>query len=129
MALIAEGRAPERILGEISSREQRIRALELERERLRAATPTAADIARIRELARARIGHLRETLHGDVAGARAALRHLLEGSITFKPEGSDYRLEGTTRVGALLTPEVEGSTSLTPIRLASPTGFEPVLRP
>ena len=87
MALIAEGRAPERILAEISSREQRIRALELEQERLRAATPTASDIARIRVLARERIGHLRETLHGDVAGARAALRHLLEGPITFKPVG------------------------------------------
>ncbi|MHB8565110.1 MAG: hypothetical protein ACYDDA_14495 [Acidiferrobacteraceae bacterium] len=61
MALIAIGRAPERVRGEISSREQRIRALELERERLQAATPTAADIARIRELAQERIGQLQET--------------------------------------------------------------------
>ncbi len=129
MTLIAEGRAPERILAEISNREQRIRGLELERERLQAASPTAADIARIRELARKRIGQLRETLHGDIAGARIALRHLLEGPITFKPLDSDYRLEGKTRVGALLTPELEESTSLTPIRLASPRGFEPLLPP
>ena len=48
MALIAEGRAPERILREISNREQRIRSLELEGERLQAVTPTAADIVRTR---------------------------------------------------------------------------------
>ena len=66
----------------------------------------------------------RKTLHGDVAGGPGpTLGHLLKGPITFKPAGSDYRLEGTTRVGARLTPE--GSTPLTPIWLASPRGFEP----
>ncbi len=125
ITLVVDGRAPQRVTEEIALRERRIRELELERERLRAAVPSSEDVARIREIAHERIRELRETLHRDVVGGREVLRQILDGPISFKLDGSDYRLEGRTRVGALLTPD----SSATRIRLASPRGFEPLLQP
>ena len=121
VSLIASGHMPPRVLEEISAREKQIRELEIERERLQAATPNTADVARIRQLAHERIRELRETLHRDVPDAREVLQQILDGPISFKLDGSGYRIEGRTRVGALLTPD---SASPTRIRLASPRRFE-----
>ena len=84
MALIAQGKAPDRILEEISIRENRIKDLKSERESLRLPEVTRLDATRIRELALARAADLRATLHGNVAQARGALQQLLVGPITFK---------------------------------------------
>ena len=72
-----------------------------------------------------RIQELRKTLHRDVAGGREVLRQILDGPIRFTLDGSDYRLEGRTRVGALFNPD----SSVTSIRLASPRGLGPCKLP
>jgi hypothetical protein len=118
VSLIASGQAPQRVLEEISAREKQIRDLELERERLEAAVPKPAEIERIRQFAYEKIKRIRETLHNDIPGAREALKQILDGPITFKPNGADYEIEGKTRVGALFTP----GPAVTSIKLASPRG-------
>jgi hypothetical protein len=90
-----------------------------------AAVPKASEIARIRQHAHERMRRLRETLNSDVAGAREALKQILDGPISFKLDGPDYRIEGKTRIGALLAP----GSDTTSIKLASPRGFEPLLPP
>ena len=144
ITLVVDGRAPQRVAEEIAAREKKVRELELERERLRAAVPGSEDVAKIREIAHARIRELRETLHRDVAGGREVLRQILDGPISFKLDGSGYRLEGRTLVGALFGPdssatsirlaspvghELHAGRPVTSIRLASPRGFEPLLPP
>ncbi len=124
IALIAGGKAPERVLEEIATRESRLKDLESELTQLKTASPRI-DAVRIRELATTRAKGLHATLHTNVAQAREALKLLLAGPITFKLDGSGYRLEGQTRIGPLFAAE----PSITRIRLASPTGFEPVLPP
>ena len=65
------------------------------------------------------------TLHSDAPGAREVLKQLLEGQISFKLDGSDYRIEGRARVGALFAPD----SFATSMKVASPRGFEPLLPP
>ena len=55
--------------------------------------------------------------------ARQALRALLAGPITFAPERGGYRLRGATKIGALW------ADAPARVKMASPTGFEPVLPP
>jgi hypothetical protein len=119
VALIANAKAPERVLEEIANRERRAKALEAELARLRLAPPTRLDVAHVRELALARAKDLRSTLYADVGRARQVLQQLLLGSITFRLDESGYRLEGQTRVGALFSDD----PSITRIRVASPRGL------
>jgi hypothetical protein len=125
IVLIAGGKAPERVLEEITSRETRAKELEVELTQLRAAKPTKLDVARIREFALARAKDVHSALQADVAQVRSVLRQLLVGPITFRLNESGYRLEGETRVGPLF----ESDPSATRIRGASPRGFEPLLPP
>jgi hypothetical protein len=67
VALVSTGKAPDRVLEEIASRELRIKDVEAELARLRIPQPTRLDIARIRALALARARDLRATLYADVA--------------------------------------------------------------
>ncbi len=83
------GRAPQRVTEEIAAREKRVRDLELERERLRAADPSSEDVARIRVIAHERTRELRETPHRDVASAREVLRQILDGPMSFELDGAD----------------------------------------
>ncbi len=125
VALIIGGKAPERVLEEMATRESpRLKDLESELTQLKT-DPTQINTVSIRELATARAKDLRAMLHADVAQAREALGLLLAGPISLKLDRFGYRLEGQTRIGPLFAPE----SSITRIRLASPTGFEPVLRP
>src|SRR5437773_410868 len=45
------------------------------------------------------------------------------GPILFAPESEGYRLRGATKIGALW------ADAVTRVKMASPTGFEPVLPP
>jgi hypothetical protein len=83
--LIASGHTLQRVLVEIAAREKQIR--ELDRERLQAATPNAADAARIRQFAHERIRELRETLHRDVPGAREVCSRFWTGRSASSPTG------------------------------------------
>lgn len=118
VSLIASGQAPQRVLEEITARERQVRDLELERERLEAAVPKPSEMERIRQFAHERMKRIRDTLQNDVPGAREALKQILDGPISFKLDGSDYKIEGKTRVGALFTP----GPTVTCIKLASPRG-------
>ncbi len=120
VSLIASGQAPQRVLEEITARERQVRDLELERERLEAAVPKPSEMERIRQFAHERMKRIRDTLQNDVPGAREALKQILDGPITFKLDGSDYKIEGKTRVGALFTQD----PTVTCIKLASPRGLD-----
>ena len=125
IALVASGQAPDRVLAEIASREQKIKDLEAELDWVRTATLCKFDVTRVREIAVERANDLRSSLYGDVPGARQVIRELLAGPVIFKLDDPDYRLEAETRIGALFAPE----PSSTRIRLASPRRFELRLPP
>ncbi len=119
VSLIANDKAPERVLDEISGRECRLRELEAELAHLQLAPPTRLQVAGIRELALARAKDLHSTLYADVGRARQALQQLLVGPITFTPGESGYRLERQTRVGPLFSNE----SSITRISVDSDCGI------
>lgn len=105
MAVIAAGQAPQSVLAEIVSREERTQALKAELATLSVASiPGPHDLARIRAAIIKRATHFREALRRDVPSARDVLLQLLPRPILFIPDDaarSGYRLEGETVVGPL----------------------------
>lgn len=126
ISLVANGKAPERVLEEIARRDGRIKDLEAELVRLQVNHQTKLQVAKLRELVLARARDLHSALYADVGRARQAVQQLLVEPITFKLGDSGYQLEGKTRVGALFAPD----PTITRIRVASPRVREliPVLR-
>jgi hypothetical protein len=122
ITLVVDGRAPQRVAEEIAARGKKVRELELEREHLRAPSRAARTW---RESARSptRGSAICTKCCTATWRGREVLRQILDGPISFKLEGSDYRLEGRTRVGALISRD----SSATSISLASPPAFEPRL--
>lgn len=123
MTLIATGKAPDAILEQITQREERIKHLDTELERLgTAGTGNELDHIRLRKALEGRIGRFKELVCSDVPLARQALRKLLVEPIEFRPVvlngRKTYSFEGKTRIGALLDPGY--------IAMASPRGVEPL---
>ena len=85
----------------------------------------AVSTPNLESVARCLTSRIRDTLQNDVPGAREALKQILDGPISFKLNGSDYRIEGKTRVGAVFSPD----STATSIKMASPRGFEPLSPP
>ena len=122
LRLAADGQAPDSILSEIVKREKRVDELEHHLAACRFEEPSDLDQRRIKRALRGRLSKFCDLLHDDVPLARRALGKLLVGPIRFIPvDFKSWRVEGETQLGALLTP--------TSIRMASPTGFEPVSPP
>ena len=72
-----------------------------------------------------RAAHLRHVLPSETAAAWSAFVELLAEPMKFQPLGHRaYEVSGLTRAGRLLETAREKSH-----QVASPTGFEPVLRP
>ena len=122
ISLIASGKAPDSILQEITTREDRIKLLEKELAECDLPVEmTELDTKRLQKDLRGRMDQFGDLLHDNVPRARQALDKLLDGPIWVKPRASGYELKGQTRLGALLPP--------TSVTLASPRGFEPLLSP
>ena len=99
VAVIAQGRAPDRILHEINAREQRINIIKAELAAYNVkAVKKGPDMRKLTQLAR----QFTELMYSDVPKARQALNKLLAGPITFVPKGRHYTFKGETRVGPLL---------------------------
>ncbi|WP_366144298.1 recombinase zinc beta ribbon domain-containing protein [Acidiferrobacter sp.] len=124
IALVVGGKAPERVLAEIASREARIRELEREIQAV-ASESKSWNWQAMEGLIAQRAAHLRHVLHSETAAARSALVELLAEPMKFKPLGHrEYEVSGLTRVGMLLETASEKSQ-----KVASPRGFEPLLPP
>ena len=125
MNLIADGKAPDSVLEQISDRENRIKALEAELQQLQSEAPSELDMRRIRKGLRERISRFRDLIRTDIPVARQALRKLLAEPLVFSPVVVDGRktlkFEGKTSAGVLID---SGD-----IEVASPRGFEPLLPP
>jgi hypothetical protein len=120
LALAVEGEAPRTIRQEITVREQRLEALQVERDSY--TTPIELDELterRMRKAVREQVKQYRDLLHDNVAVARQVLRKLLHGPIHFVPEVREgrktFRFYGETKLGPLLDP--------TFMKMASPRGF------
>ena len=125
VSAIATGGAPERLVQEIARREARIKELGDEHQALTQARPVPFDVARIRHLALERAGDLRAALGTDVPAARKALQQLLVGPVQFIPMVRDGRKTYSFRAELTVGPLLDARFT----SVASPTGFEPVLRP
>ena len=105
VAVIAAGQASPTIVVEIARREERLKALEIERGKLAVAlTPSGRDVERVRAAIVARAQGFRDTLRGDIPGTREALRALIPQPIRFIVDAeapSGYRIEAETAVGPL----------------------------
>ncbi len=124
IALVVGGKAPERVLAEIASREARIRELEREIQAV-ASESKSWNWQAMEGLIAQRAAHLRHVLHSETAAARSALVELLAEPMKFKPLGHrEYEVSGLTRAGMLLETASEKSH-----KVASPRGFEPLLPP
>ncbi len=105
VAVITAGQASPIIVAEIARREERLKALEVERGRLAVnLTPSGRDVARMRAAVVARAQSFRDTLRGDIPDAREALQTLIPQPIRFIADAgapSGYRIEAETAVGPL----------------------------
>ena len=85
------------------------------------------DEAKVKQDLRKRVKDMQGVLGRHPAQARQALRKLLNGKITCTPvmvgESEGYQVTGQGNYHSLLP------TTLVPILLASPAGFEPALPP
>jgi DNA invertase Pin-like site-specific DNA recombinase len=116
-AAIAEG-------GELSPLVEALRTQEARRQELRArlATLTTPAFRKPRDGREQLERHLvdwRGLLRANVEQGQQALRRLIDGRITFTPRDDHYEFRGTGTVQPMLAGVVQ--------KLASPTGFEPVL--
>lgn len=105
VAVIAAGQSSQTILAEIMHREERLQALEAERERLTVTLiPGGRDLERVRAATIEQAIRFREALRGELSGARDTLQKLIPRPVSFIPDEtapSGYRLEGETVVGPL----------------------------
>ena len=124
LALVADGKAPASVLGEIKRREQRLAEVERELQTLTIEQPADGELRRLKASFRDRLARFDELLLSDVPMARQALRKLVPGRIEFRPVERDgergYDLRWSLATKALL----DGN-----IGVASPRGFEPRLPP
>lgn len=92
-------------MAEIARREEQLKSLAAEHTRLAVTLiPAGRDIERVRAAVVARAQSFRDTLRGDILGAREALRALIPQPIRFIADAdapSGYRIEAETVVGPL----------------------------
>jgi hypothetical protein len=72
-----------------------------------------------------RIAEWRTLLTKNAADGRELFRQVLDGRLTFTPDGRQYRFKGAVMTGKLIA----GKVGVRPEGMASPAGFEPAFWP